>query len=120
MRVSAEAVRDARQAADTQFGHSFDEPAHVDARASLAETLGREDRELDRTERVMVLESWLAALPAREREILRQRFEEELSQREIGERLGMSQVQVARLVRTSLDHLHGMAAEDEERSLLAA
>jgi RNA polymerase sigma-B factor len=120
MRVSPEAVREARQAADTQFGHSLDEPAHADAGASLAETLGREDRELDRTERVMVLESWLAALPAREREILRLRFEEELSQREIGERLGISQVQVSRLVRTSLDHLHGMAAEDEERSLLAA
>jgi RNA polymerase sigma-B factor len=120
LRVSPDAIRDARQAADSQLDHSLDEPAHADARASLAETLGREDRELDRTERVMVLESWLAALPAREREILRLRFEEELSQREIGERLGMSQVQVSRLVRTSLDHLHGMAAEDEERSLLAA
>jgi RNA polymerase sigma-B factor len=120
MRVSPDAIRDARQAADSQLDHSLDEPAHADARESLGETLGGEDRELARTERVMVLESWLAALPAREREILRLRFEEDLTQREIGERLRMSQVKVSRLVRTSLDQLKGMAAEDEERSLLAA
>jgi RNA polymerase sigma-B factor len=120
LRVSPDALREARQAADTQLGHSLDEPAHAGAHGSLAETLGREDRGLDRTERVMVLESWLAALPEREREILGLRVGEDRIQREIGERLGISQVQVSRLVRTSLDHLHGMAAEDEERSLLAA
>jgi RNA polymerase sigma-B factor len=120
LRVSPDAIRDARQAADTQVGHSLDEPAHADARESLAETLGREDRELDRAERVLVLESWLAALPGRQREILRLRFEEDLTQREIGERLGMSQVKVSRLLCKSLEQLKGMAAEDEERSLLAA
>jgi RNA polymerase sigma-B factor len=65
LRVSPEAISEARQAADAQVGRSLDEPAHAGARASLAETLGGEDRELDRTERVVVLESWLAALPER-------------------------------------------------------
>jgi RNA polymerase sigma-B factor len=120
MRVSPEAVRDARQAADTQVGHSLDEPAYADARESLAETLGGEDRELARAERVVVLESWLAALPERQREVLRLRFEEDLTQREVGERLGISQMQVSRLMRRSLKHLQAMAARDEERSLLVA
>jgi RNA polymerase sigma-B factor len=68
----------------------------------------------------MVLESWLAALPEREREILGLRVGEDRIQREIGERLGISQVQVSRLVRTSLEQLQRTAARDEERSLLAA
>ena len=120
MRVSPEAIWEARQAADAQFGDSLDEPAHADARASLAETLGGEDRELARTERVIVLESWLAALPQLQREVLRLRFREDLTQREVGERLGISQTQVSRLIRTSLAHLRAMAAQDEERSVLVA
>jgi RNA polymerase sigma-B factor len=67
-----------------------------------------------------VLESWLAALPERQREVLRLRFEEDLTQSEIGERLGISQMQVSRLLCRSLAHLQEMAARDEERSLLAA
>jgi RNA polymerase sigma-B factor len=120
LRVSPEAISEARQAADAQLGRSLDEPAHAGARASLAETLGGEDRELARTERVLVLESWLATLPECQREVLRLRFEEDLTQREVGERLGISQVQVARLIRRSLAHLQAMAAQDEERSLLVA
>jgi RNA polymerase sigma-B factor len=120
MRVSPEAILEARQAADTQVDHSLDEPAHADARESLAETLGGEDRELGRAERVAVLQSWLAELPERQREILRLRFDEDLTQREIAERLGISQVQVSRLVHRSLQHLRAMAARDQERSLLAA
>jgi RNA polymerase sigma-B factor len=120
MGVSPEAIWEARQAADTQLGDSLDEPAHADARESLAETLGGEDRELARAERVAVLESWLAALPRRQRKILRLRFEEDLTQRDIGERLGISQMQVSRLLCQSLAHLQAMAARDEERSLLAA
>jgi RNA polymerase sigma-B factor len=120
MGVSAEAILEARQAADAQFSYSLDEPAHADARESLAETLGGEDRELARAERVVVLESWLATLPGRQREVLRLRFEEDLTQREIAQRLGLSQVQVSRLVRRAVEHLQAIAAQDEERTLLAA
>jgi RNA polymerase sigma-B factor len=119
MRVSPEAILEAHQAAEAQFGYSLDEPTHADARESLADTLGGEDRELARAERVVVLESWLAALPARQREIMRLRFEEDLTQREIGELLGLSQIQVSRLLRRSLERLQAMATADEERSLVA-
>jgi hypothetical protein len=52
-------------------------------------------------------------------DILRLRFEDDLTQREIGERLGISQVKVSRLMRRSLDRVQAMAAADEERSLRA-
>ena len=120
LRVTPAAIWQARQAAHTQADHSLDEPAHADARESLANTLGGEDRELARTERVIVLESWLAALPELQREILRLRFREDLTQREVGQRLGISQTQVSRLIRMSLAHLQAMAAQDEERSVLVA
>ena len=118
MRVNSEAIWEARQAADTH--HSLDEPADADAREPLSETPGGEDRELCRAERVAVLQTWLAELPERQREILRLRFDEDPTQREIGERLGISQVQVLRLVHRSLRHLQAMAARDQERNLLAA
>jgi RNA polymerase sigma-B factor len=118
MRVSPEAILDARQARNSQFDHSLDEPTHQDERESLAETLGREDRELARADRVIVLEGWLAELPEREREILRLRFEQDLTQSEIGEQFGISQMHVSRLLTRSLERLQAMAVEDEERSAL--
>jgi RNA polymerase sigma-B factor len=60
-----------------------------------------------------VLEGWLAELPEREREILRLRFEEDLTQSEIAEQFGLSQMHVSRLLRKSLERLQAMAVEDE-------
>ena len=96
MGVSPEAILDARQAGYSQFDHSLDEPAHDDGNESLADTLGGEDRELARAEHGVMLEAWLAERPEREREILRMRFEEDLTQSEIADRLGISQMHVSR------------------------
>ena len=49
-------------------------------------------------------------LGEREREILRLRFEEDLKQSEIGERLGISQMHVSRLIRQSIERLELAAA----------
>jgi RNA polymerase sigma-B factor len=49
-------------------------------------------------------------LPDREREIVRLRFAEDLTQREIGERVGISQMHVSRLLRRALDQLQSAAA----------
>jgi len=46
--------------------------------------------------------------PQREREILRMRFVEDLTQTEIAARIGISQMQVSRLLRRSLDQLRAM------------
>jgi RNA polymerase sigma-B factor len=120
MGVSPEAILDARQAGCSQFGHSLDEPAHQDGDESLAERIGGEDRELARAERGVMLKAWLAELPEREREILHARFEEDLTQQEIADRLGISQMHVSRLLRRSLEGLRVMALKGDGRSTLVA
>ena len=51
----------------------------------------------------------LQTLPVREREVLRLRFEHDLTQAEIGERIGVSQMQVSRLIRQSITRLRSAA-----------
>ena len=52
-----------------------------------------------------MLDSALDVLSARDREVLRLRFEQDLTQTEIAERIGVSQMQVSRLIRQSLARL---------------
>ena len=52
-------------------------------------------------------------LTTREREILRLRFEEDLTQAEIGERVGLSQMHVSRILRTTIDRLRSRAEGDD-------
>jgi RNA polymerase sigma-B factor len=75
----------------------------------MEESIGAEDEEYERTEQRASLEPALETLPEREREILRMRFEEGLTQTQIAEKIGISQMHVSRLIRKSLarmrDHL---------------
>src|ERR671915_2589139 len=66
------------------------------------ETIGAEDEEFERSEQRAALAPALERLPAREREILRMRFEEGLPQTQIAQRVGLSQMHVSRLIRKSL------------------
>ncbi len=66
------------------------------------EALGGEDEAFERSEQRATLEPALHALPERDREILRKRFEEGLTQTQIAEQVGISQMHVSRLIRKSL------------------
>ncbi|MCW3032264.1 MAG: polymerase subunit sigma, partial [Solirubrobacterales bacterium] len=59
----------------------------------------------------------LARLPEREREILRMRFAEELTQSQIASRTGISQMQVSRLLRRSLEQLREFAEGESPPSV---
>ena len=67
--------------------------------------LGGDDGGFERTEQRLLLRGGFEALAPREREILRLRFFEGLTQREIADRVGISQMHVSRLIRRSLDQL---------------
>lgn len=98
----------ARMAYDAQ---SLDGPASSadDDSVTLGETLGRDDEGYALIEDRMVVADILPSLSASEREILRMRFAEELTQSEIAARLGVSQMQVSRLLRRSLERLRELA-----------
>ena len=57
--------------------------------------------------------SVMSELPARERQILHMRFVEDLTQSEIAARVGVSQMQVSRLLRRSLEQLRELTAAPE-------
>ncbi|MBM7507788.1 RNA polymerase sigma-B factor [Nocardioides salarius] len=69
------------------------------------------DRSQEQAEARLLVRPLVASLGEREQRILRWRFVEELSQREIAERLGLSQIQVSRLLQRVLTQMRGALAE---------
>jgi RNA polymerase sigma-B factor len=69
------------------------------------ESLGEDDQAFERSEQRITLASGIAHLPPRERTIVHLRFFEGLTQSEIAERIGISQMHVSRLIRNSLVHM---------------
>jgi RNA polymerase sigma-B factor len=60
------------------------------------------------------LRSLAVVLTSRERLVLRLRYEEDLTQREIGEEIGISQMQISRIIRQALDKLQSYATASDE------
>lgn len=83
-------------------------PGGEDDGLTYADTLGALDERFELIEMDVTVRSVLAKVPARERRILQMRFVEDLTQSEIAERVGVSQMQVSRLLRRSLDQLRSL------------
>jgi RNA polymerase sigma-B factor len=81
--------------------------------AALEDSIGSADEGFEHAESRAVLDALCVGLPQRSRDVLRMRFEEDLTQSEIGERLGVSQMQVSRIIRQTLAHLHHVAEHHE-------
>jgi RNA polymerase sigma-B factor len=71
--------------------------------------LGGDDPGFGRAEQSATVERLMRALTDRQREILRLRFGEDLTQSEIGERVGLSQMQISRLLRQAIGRLREAA-----------
>jgi RNA polymerase sigma-B factor len=108
-RSSAEIDR-ARRAATAFDIDSIDEPAGDGI--VLAERLGGPDAALTRAGDWAVVDSALRALPEREREVVRLRYFEDLSQRAIADRVGVSQMHVSRLLRSSIADMRRRVTEE--------
>ncbi len=83
-----------------------------DGSASLADRLGTEDLDLEAVENRESLRPLLAALPSRERRILALRFFHGMTQSQIAEEVGVSQMHVSRLLAKSLATLRAGLAEE--------
>jgi RNA polymerase sigma-B factor len=111
-----EQVREAQLALDAYTTASLetwggDDDTRGDA---YPEALRYDDPSYDRVEQRVALDRLLALLSRREREVLRLRFEEDLCQREIGERIGVSQMHVSRILRGALETLSELAEDQRE------
>jgi RNA polymerase sigma-B factor len=113
--VGEEQILEALQAGAAHTAVSLDRPRgdEDDAGETVADTIGGEDPGYGLAEVGATLEGLMRRLPPREREVLRLRFEEDLTQSEIGERVGISQMHVSRLIRQSLSELRRAAEERE-------
>ena len=79
----------------------------------LAEQIGAADANLEKVEYRHALRPLLDALPERERMILTLRFFGEMTQTQIGQRLGISQMHVSRILARTLKQLRvALTAED--------
>ena len=98
-------VIEAMQADRARRTTSLDLPSTrgEDDSAPMIETIGTEEVGFERAESEMA--SQVAELRPKERQALHLRFHEGLTQREIGEQIGVSQMQVSRLLRSSLNKL---------------
>ena len=110
--VSEEEVLEAREAAHAYRAVSLDRPRGEDDEAgpAVADAMGGDDPGFGRAEDAATVDQLLQVLAPREREVLRLRFSEDLTQQEIGERIGVSQMHVSRLIRQAIARL-GEAAD---------
>jgi RNA polymerase sigma-B factor len=104
-------VLEAMEAGRAYEASSLDAPARrEDDDVALVDTIGGEDPGLELVESRDAMAGAWKALPALEREVVRLRFTEDLTQREIGERIGRSQMHVSRLLRRALSRLETAVA----------
>lgn len=92
-------VRSARAAGDRYRSTSLDAPAREGAGAPLAATLADDaDDPYDKVVTLISLRAAMEDLDGRERRVVDLRFFRDLTQRQIGERIGVSQMQVSRIL----------------------
>lgn len=111
MNLSVEEVLEAIEAGAAYNTASLDTPRRSDDEdaGTIAETLGETDVRFERVEAGATIERGLKSLPERERSILFLRFAEGLTQAEIAERIGISQMHVSRLIRRAIDRVRVVA-----------
>jgi RNA polymerase sigma-B factor len=110
LELDTEHVIDALQAIQAYETVSLDAPRPRSDGEVVAygDTLGRDDERYELVELDATVKAVLGHIPARERLILRMRFVDDLTQTEIAQRVGISQMQVSRLLRRSLEQLRAL------------
>src|SRR3954466_6544966 len=110
--ASSEQVIEAMEARMAYRVESLDAPAEPGDERDKWQSAGAVDGGFDTAEQSAFLSRALRALPERERDLVRLRFEEDMSQSEIGRRLGISQMHVSRLLRRALARMETIAGDE--------
>lgn len=115
LELDSEEVIDALQATQAYETTSLDtpRPGAGESTMTYGETVGGEDERYELIELDATVTAAIKHIPARERAILRMRFVEDLSQTEIARHMGISQMQVSRLLRRTLEQLRVLTRATE-------
>jgi RNA polymerase sigma-B factor len=107
-----EQVLEAREAAGAYRAVSLDRPRDDDEEGDgIGVAFGIEDPGFGEAEDAATVQRLMRALSDREREVLKLRFQEDLTQAEIGARIGVSQMHVSRIIRQAIVRLREAARE---------
>ncbi len=112
LRLSEEEVLEAMEASSAYEAVSLESHRYggdADEGATYAERVGEEDARYELVEYEASLAPVLMALPDRDRLVLQLRFVEDLTQAEIAERIGVSQMHVSRIIRQAVARLRAAA-----------
>ncbi|WP_328443883.1 RNA polymerase sigma factor SigF [Streptomyces sp. NBC_00386] len=115
MVLTEDEVNEARLASNGYTSSSLDATisSGTDGEAALADFIGTDDQALQLVEDFNALAPLIAELDDRERRIIHMRFVDELTQAQIGEHLGVSQMHVSRLLNRTITKLRtGMLTTD--------
>ena len=113
--LDAEEVLEAMQAGQAHHAMSLDAQHHGEEGEGipLAERVGSEDPGYETVEYGVAIEDAVQSLSERDRIVLNLRFVEDLTQTQIAERVGVSQMHVSRILRTALERLREEGARHE-------
>jgi RNA polymerase sigma-B factor len=116
LELSIEDVLDALETAGAHHSTSLDAPRDdVDGESTtLAEAFGEEDRRYEFVDASVTISAAARELSARERRVLALRFVHDMTQTQIAEEIGVSQMQVSRILRRALVRLREMTQLDDE------
>ena len=111
--LGVEGVLEAMEASGAYEALSIDAPGHAEdgEHDGLVESLGREDGALQLAEERATVAATIKRLPVRDRHVLEMRFGQDMTRTQIAERIGVSQMQVSRIIRRALTRLREMAEE---------
>ncbi|AZM46386.1 B/F/G family RNA polymerase sigma-70 factor [Streptomyces sp. WAC 06738] len=112
--IGRDEVVEGMAASNAYTASSLDaQPEEDDSESTLADRIGYEDHGLEGIEYVESLKPLIAELTPRDRKILSLRFVANMTQSEIGEELGISQMHVSRLLSRTLVRLRkGLMVEE--------
>ncbi|MHB8657968.1 MAG: SigB/SigF/SigG family RNA polymerase sigma factor [Solirubrobacteraceae bacterium] len=106
LELEIETVLEAIEAAGAQHCASLDAPHdEEDGASTLGDSLGHDDERFELVDGSVTIAVVARRLPVRERDVIAMRFIEELTQTQIAARIGVSQMQVSRILRQALTHL---------------
>jgi RNA polymerase sigma-B factor len=106
-----EEILDALQVSSARGAVSLDAPRPGGGEEELeprGESIGVEDDGYALVEDGAAVAHALSSLPSRERRIVRLRFEREMTQSQIAAEVGLSQMQISRVLRYALEHMRAI------------